>query len=318
MTSAVSFDSPKLCSILVDDADRNMVNIHGQNLAFSPSARIRGTACTEIKWFSDSSVCCSFPNQVSSDVSIRVSMFQSVGTLTEAVASQTHFHLSTASLSNTPKIRHAVPVILHGSALGLSSLSASATLGLSSAEFTSWISESSVKAAFCVGEQQSSRMSLSIFSRSFSFSDLVSYDNVLILGTSSTNLPTTGQRFISHVAINFGMYSTSHQARLGGSANEAGSWISDTTVSSLSSRGARIALPVVMTVSRQLSSGFRAVSFDAAKVHLSTAGNVPVKTCEFTIKGANFVMFSLSQRPRLGTIDVSYLLPFSSCWVSLD
>ena len=317
MSNVMSFDVAMVFDIEAKDSSPTSLTLSCAMLGYSdmsPSLRIQGTSCVETRWTSESSVLCSIPPQVSRNNAIQITVCQSVGTISYPVNFRTP-NLSSALPANRPKLRKA-PMLFFGSILGLSSQSSWVRLGLSSAESTAWRSDSSLSVSLCAGEQRSTDIALTIVSRISSFSGFFSYDKPTVSNVSRANLPCTANTTIQIFGLNMGAYRSSHGSRLGGTAQEAGSWVSDTSISALCARGKRLGLALTVTASRQASSLLQAISLDTASIR-KAASNLPMYASgSFGINGAGFGIFSVSSGVRLGATSCTSTLWLSDTSVS--
>ena len=312
-SAVISFNAPSIIGVETTDvASPTSLTLTCAMLGhsdMSPSARTWGTSCVATEWTSASSVLCSIPPQVARDTAIQISVCQSVSTLSYLLTFSMP-SLSATLPANMPQLGHG-PVLSFGSVLGLSSLSPWARLGLSSAELTVWISDSSLSFSPCAGGQQSNDIALTIFSQTSSVSGLFSYNSPALFHTSRSNLPCTASTTIGIAGFNMGAYRSSHCSRLGGTAQEAGSWVSDTSISALCAHGQRAGLVLTVTSSRQASSLSRAISFDKTSIK-RTVSNLPDYAIDsFRIRGIGFGIFSESLGVRLGATTCA-----SSSWLS--
>jgi hypothetical protein len=317
MSNVISFDVAKVFGIEAKDSSPTSLILSCAMLGYSdmsPSLRIQGTSCVETRWRSESSVLCSIPPQVSRNNAIQITVCQSVGTISYPVKFRTP-SLSSALPANRPKLRKAL-MLLFGSMLGLSSQSSWVRLGLSSAESTAWRSDSSMSVSFGAGEQRSTDIALTIVSRISSFSGFFSYDKPTVSHVSRANLPCTANTIIQLLGLNMGAYRSSHGSRLGGTEQEAGSWVSDTSISALYARGKSFGLALTITASRQVSSLLQAISLDTASIRKS-ASNLPMYAIgSFGINGTGFGILSVSPVVRLGATSCMFTLWLSDTSVS--
>ena len=220
-------------------------------------------------------------------------------------------------------------VTLVGSMVSADDYSMRVRGGLTAAELTHWISDTSLKCRLADGFKGTMRTVLTHGLHVGSVTQMASFDSIAISGVAGRNMnaPVHSMHTVSFLggntslnAVNytitwasFAIRSPSDSARIGFSVCEATVWRSSTTLSCQSSLGYRTSRAVMLTAGSTAASFTDVISFDTPKVSSSSIANVARYEHRryLSVSGNAFGSSWYSGHGRMGSTAVE-----SSIWIS--
>ena len=254
----------------------------------SATLRVGSTASEESVWTSDTSLRCKVAGGVSRTLRLAVSVVFDLGTLSEAVSTDTSRQVLLPRC-NVPA-SGSVHIQISGEHMAQAGYSHALAIGATSAESTSWISTTSSVGLSTGSSSGSLRVALTVGLGVGSKTQAISTDAALMMSgnatgiTSLSNSPSTGSVRLRVLGSNLAQVSMSLSAHQLGTAAEATSWQADTSVEVGVARGlarhpldtAQGAGPHVVTVAQVTGqSSSRAFSIDMPVLTSVYTGNGP-------------------------------------------
>lgn len=171
-------------------------------------------------------------------------------------------------------------------------------MGGTACEATEWVAENAITCKISAGSrdrQIGAGLSLTVGVLVASLNRAVLYDSVSLKRFHETNVPVRESNATVHVlGSEFGTYSGSPSARVGGSACAASVWQSDTSVSCRIVSGVAIGfLAGVVTVAGSIGTVTRVISYDrslvtAVEASKGVENNTVLGGASLTFVGLNF------------------------------
>ena len=305
------------------------LTIHGAHFGFATSvvdARISGTACTNTKWISDSSMTTVAPGAGVSFQDAVVVTFQGVVVHTELKVFTFDAPVLSVTRKNSPA--HASGILTFtGSGIGSYDISPKGRIGDTACMSTDWTSYEQITCLIApgtaFGNGRSASMVLSLAasgSGRSTVSNAFTYDapsiTALFDGTGAmSNGPAAGGNTITATGENFGTYDRSSVPFIGGTSSN-GIWTSDTSLGIVVAPGVQSGHAIAISMDSQYGSGFSAAyDYDPPAISMLDDANGPGSGGNtISVSGANFGTASYSAQVMI--VGDYILLAELSRWVS--
>eukprot|EP00961_Rhodomonas_salina_P143891 1936553-Rhodomonas_salina.1 len=263
----ISFDNPgvQMSSNLAVHLEQNRSTlVFGSKFGFhdsSPRFRVGFSGSAATQWASDSSM------QLRASLSNTKQSLATIVTAALRVASRLESHSYDILLLSSQVHQNSPPgggstAFIYG-AISAISTSVSARIGETSCVSTQWLAASSVLCFLSRGLGHSSRLRVTtaeIIGTSTSFH---SYDTVLLRNMhSADNVPATGKEVLVS-GSSVGLMDASSSSKIGFTSASRTSWVSDSSVQSLTAPGMLERLPSILTISESVGSLSLAWTYDA-------------------------------------------------------
>jgi hypothetical protein len=275
LSQALSFDAGVVSSVRTHNT---LVHASSRGFAMSVSVawmdevdrsgggRLGASACESSSWQSKTALTCLVPSgKAERGVQAVVTVAQMVGSISKAFT-----YLAPMATGGVPSnlMQRLMRLEVLGWNLGGHACSPVVRVGVTSAEASAWVSESSVLALVGRGESSSLRLAVTVLNISATRAVAVSFDVGSIAGMASgaLNLAQLSSNWsaltISGAAL--GMVDMSARQRVGASACEVTVWRSDTRVSARASSGGVASVRVVLSAGgSRVASRTSLLSYDA-------------------------------------------------------
>eukprot|EP00960_Hanusia_phi_P031190 749137-Hanusia_phi.AAC.1 len=315
MSSAVSFDvalitvskpcnSPKTGSMLF--------SVFGNGFgssSHSQGARLTSSAAESSLWYSATCMLC-----LSSSSLTRSSTIQF--TTSSVIGSRTQIHsfdrplVSASVRSNMPQTG-SISLSIAGSHFWVFDSTVSFSLIHSSAEATTWISESSIKAKSNADCISTVKIMLSVDLQTSTSSQALSFEAASITVPSNSNSPKTGSTLFTVVGSYFGgQISQTARVHLTGILSTV--WNSDTSITVRCAQGGASSSSFVITASHMAGSGTAIFSTDLARTSDVSGRNYqPASSAQIRLYGANYGILAYSGNAVCGDSSTG-----STNWIS--
>ncbi len=261
----------------------------------SVRARVGGTSCELTGWVSDSSLVCKAPSGLLQSRLLVVSVSQSASF--QSILSYSQALLS--SLNPLVMQSSGSFFTLFGSSFGVFDSTVSVRLGASATQSSVWLSDSSIFVRSSSGIGQGLSVTTSILSRTSSSLFSVSFSSPL-MSSGSAQLPTTGSLLMTVFGFQFGFADYSVRVRVGGTAAEASSWQSDTSVIIKSSSGISLSKGLIVSLLSSPFSILNAFSFSSPSV-LAVSSSPTTGSFLISLAGSHFGVSDYSLAVRIGS-----------------
>jgi hypothetical protein len=257
------------------------------------------TVCMQSAWKSDSSTICRVAPGVGINLSAHVSIFMQTGHISKSM-SYLSASISGVEVQQLPA-SGAVSITIHGAGFGNRHSSSMTKLGTSSAQMSSWISDS---LAFCkvqrsLGASISVRASVGSSAGSM-LSNLLSVTVPVISALTGTNHAKSGSLSVTVIGSSFSVHGTTIASRFHRSSSLSSEWRSDSTLKSKAPPGFEGKLRMYASVALQKSASVIWTSYDTLLALSSVALVVPSSGSSLvTLSGKLFGSASFSQKISL-------------------
>ncbi|KAJ1478607.1 hypothetical protein T484DRAFT_1904312, partial [Baffinella frigidus] len=282
ITEAVSYEmvgfAPGLKgNVRVDGGGSVVLTGRDGAVAYSARARVGHTACETSAWVSSTAMLCGTPSGVGRALTVALTAAVTTTTAAETLSFDTPAPLL-LRLANLPVAGGGASgpsLLLPSNTRGLSSYSATARLGFSACQASSWATGTALLCKAAAGVGGGLRAVLTVGGVGGTLDGAASYD------APSPTSPATpmlrpAQRSIDVLLAGAHLPPwASARARVGGSACEASVWVSSTALACHSARGAGASLSLVVTVGGAAGGVSEAVSYEAPGAVVLRGGNVP-------------------------------------------
>eukprot|EP00961_Rhodomonas_salina_P046333 621865-Rhodomonas_salina.3 len=273
VSDAVSFNLPELDGTLsATNMPESGLQITADGTSFglfsaSTSAQIGGTACARTKWISDTSMFCATAQGTPSSVGVALSAGTQVSGSISFALSYDSVKVSDGTSTNLVT-NEPTSVTLHGS-FSDASVTAVARTGASACRSTVWASDTAlICLPLSAGAQTEGIVSVTSGTRVASVSSVFTYNSAWMSSLASVNNPSPGGAELTIHGAQFSPALYTADARLGGTACQRTSWISETVIQCQVSNGIASTLPAEVTVgvSRGRATITEVFSFDSPAV----------------------------------------------------
>eukprot|EP00961_Rhodomonas_salina_P147406 1983570-Rhodomonas_salina.1 len=288
---------------------------------FSPTARVRGTACEASSWFSDTGIACRRAVGVGATGHTAVTSGVGHGT-SKALHSYDAAVLSSMVKANAGG-RVGRELVVTGDLLGSYDVSGWLRIGGTSCEATVWGSSTSVWCSAGIGTSMSRVLLVTLSEQTGSLTEAVSYDVGVVAGVSaiarqvlpaSCNVSLSQNRSClnascftpaAHLELNvtgegFGMVEFSARAAVGVSASEQSSWVSSSALQCKAANGHSGSLSITVTSAAHPSTMSESVSYFVPMVLGSDLVNIAQAfTMHLQLFGAEFASRDYSIAARI-------------------
>lgn len=255
------------------------------------------TACQTSSWVGETAVTCLVPPGVGAEADVRVRVESPYRNFPLRFSYDAP-NITSFDQENMPTTGGKA-VTLTGTDFGTSSYSVRGRFGGTAAAATDWFSDSSVTCSSAPGMGPSHTVALTVGRSVCTATGAATFDQPSFSSAVAANAPTSGSRVSFVVGANYGSWSFTQRARLGGTACMSTSWVSTSSLVCKISTGAGTKKAVAVTVSGLLGTGAAAMSYDSA-VALS-AHNVPLAGISvINVTGGAFGWYDSSIRARIG------------------
>jgi len=315
-----AFDAPILSTVSPGVGSSSgcvSVTVCGKGLQLAPnslSVRVGFSASRGTMWLSDSVVAALTSSGAAGALVVFASIGLKYGSLTSAMTYNNPIPLFIAM--NSPDTG-AIYVTLSGRHLSDRSQSPVLKILSSSAESSSWISESSLVAKLSAGSARFAPVSVTVsMLASLAQSDFAVSFNVPIVSSVRQSMLSTGSSSISVFGRRFGHADMTSILRISGSSCETSTWISESSVSckSLSGSGRSLSIVVSSVIrSGSLSSAFSYEGYRPPFASLIATGNGPTTgSLSVTVFGGQYSSVDRSHRIRISSASSS----LAAVWTS--
>ena len=216
----------------------------------SGAGRLGASGCESSSWQSGTSLTCLVPSgKAERGVQAVVTVAALVGSISQALT-----YPVPVATGGVPSnlVQPSARVEIVGRNLGGHACSPVVAVGVTSAEMSAWVSETSVLASAGRGEASSLRVAVTVFNISTTRAGVLSFDVGSIAGiaTGAVNLAqlSSAQPALTIAGAALGRVDVSGRQRVGASACELTVWCSDTRVLARASSGGAGTLRVVLSV----------------------------------------------------------------------
>eukprot|EP00960_Hanusia_phi_P004617 134344-Hanusia_phi.AAC.2 len=317
-TESFSFDKFPLSTIfpsnLIKLRQISITTASAIDSTSSLSARLGSTSISQTKWNSFSSLTLRVDAGISSSWSLRFTVNNLVGTISNVFS----FDVGTFSSANSPLILPTLHVI--GDHFAPFSITSALRVGHSSCELTSWTSDSTLMARASASSASMLTVVLTTNAPLGCLSEAFTYDMVQFgssYGDSDRNAPTGGSFQQALLIAEMTAYDTTLSVRLGGSAARSSPWQSSSSLNVKSSSGIGHDLKLTLTVSNRHGSCSDFYSYDSA--HLKNASALEMSTeieTKLEFSGSGFGYFLISPSIKVGHTLMEQVLWTSDSTVS--
>ena len=285
----------------------------------TPLVTVGGSACARSGWIADTAVTCRATEGIGSTKDVSITIAVAVGTITQAISYDiaalnrfTSPQLGVAGVyldkgGNAPATG-ASSVTLTGEDFGTFDTSAQMRPGGTGVETTRWASDTVVAAKVAAGTAEELGVTVTVATKFSTLTDAFTYDRVTPIGPlqgalasgPSSNAPMLGGTLVTVVASNFGHSGYSGVARVGSSACQSSSWVSESAIVCKESTGLANSHAIIMSLAKQQATLSVAFTYNRPALRGSTATNqASDPTGPLTVFGENFGAYRSSARARV-------------------
>ena len=322
LTQAVSYDAPVLSKVGSaygtsavlgqgngGSGEGKLVVVDGSGMGMfdaTPRGRVGGTSCELTEWKSDTALQCAVATGFGFDQKMVITSGVLVGSLSGAW-SYDKVELVGGVATNGPSAGGNFIYMTH--AANYWYYSPSSRVGQTASVATEWVSYSSVRCLLSAGIGTGHPVVLTAGGARGTVTMSASYDVPSLWSVSLTNAATSGGLLVTLSGADFGRADYTQDARFGGTACQATSWASDSSVSCIVSSGVKSGLMLAVTAGISVGTTTSMWSYDRPSVHvLNSTGltmNVAAIHAEgaesvLTVAGTNFGAGAASAMGRLG------------------
>ena len=204
-------------------------------VCFTGMVRSGHTGCEGTEWESETSVRCLVGHGARGTRRVAMTAGDRSGSMSEAYSSDMT-GASVMSRGNRAGTGSA-SVTVHGSGLGLVSLTAMGRMGQTGCEGTEWESETSVRCRMCHGARGTRRIALTAGERVGTMSDMTSFDAGSVSVSRGVNRAGTGSASVTVHGAGLGLVSFTGMVRSGHTGCEGTEWESETSLRCLVGHG---------------------------------------------------------------------------------
>ena len=287
-------------------------SIFGKNLGKydqSPNGRIRGTACGQTMWFSDTGLKCLPIATLSATSTTALTVGVRAGTLTAAVSSNTiaasSFRWTNTFLSSSDY------VFILGSNLGTAAYSGKMCIGMSAGESSMWTSDSSLKANIAPSISSSLRMHMTANVRIGTCSSALSIDRPAFLSANISfyqgNHASWASISLNSTGLGKAGYTVS--SGVGSSQAEKTGWVSETSAFALIPSGVGGSLRVKLTAMSAVGTSEFEVSYLKPEISATLPSSVVTRIygswC--AVESSSCTCSGIVQFKSVSTFSASYL-----------
>ncbi|KAJ1470092.1 hypothetical protein T484DRAFT_1849089, partial [Baffinella frigidus] len=262
------------------------------DFGYTDRARLGATACEATAWVEDTTVICKIAAGLESTLRVVVTAGVVAGSSTEMMSYNVP---AVSSLKSTLYNRapfSSEAFTLSGVSFATQDNTAWARLGASAAEASVWVSDSSVSCTLTSAFRSSLSVVVTSGGGAGTTTEALSFDAVTLFSTvtggveedddgenvtttSRANLPSTGSVSITISGASMAVVDYSTMARLGSSACEASTWVSESALVCRAGAGNVGTLRVAVTAGELAGTMTEATSYDAPTLSNSRRVNVP-------------------------------------------
>jgi hypothetical protein len=278
------------------------VTVHGSSLgsaALTAMGRMGQTGCEGTEWESETSVRCLVGHGARGTRRVAMTAGDRSGSMSGAYSSD----MTGASMTSRGNRAGtgSASVTVHGSGLGLVSLTAMGRMGQTGCEGTEWESETSVRCLVGHGVLGTWRTAMTAVERCGSSSSATSMDSGGVRVSLQSNRAGTGSASVTVHGSGLGLVSLTAMGRIGQTGCEGTEWESETAVRCLVGHGVRATLRVAMTAGERGGSSSAATSLDLGSVSVSLQRNrAGTGSASVTLYGSGLGIVSLTAMGRMG------------------
>jgi DNA-directed RNA polymerase subunit H (RpoH/RPB5) len=278
------------------------VTVHGSSLgsaALTAMGRMGQTGCEGTEWESETSVRCLVGHGARGTRRVAMTAGDRSGSMSGAYSSD----MSGASMTSRGNRAGtgSASVTVHGSGLGLVSLTAMGRMGQTGCEGTEWESETSVRCLVGQGIQGTRRVAVTAGERDGTGSAMYSMQVGSLSATRESNRAGTWSGSVTVHGAGLGLVSLTAMGRIGQTGCEGTEWESETSVRCLVGHGAGGTMHVAMTAGERGGSSSAAMSFDSGSVGVSLQRNrAGTGSASVTVHGSGLGLVSLTAMGRMG------------------
>ena len=200
-------------------------------------------------------------------------------------------------------------VTISGRSFATSTATPASSIGTTSCQLTTWISDSSLLCKSPQGIMASRHLVVTAGIRGGTMTDSLSYDTPRLSLVSYWNVPTSGNANVTvyGAAASFGISDYTLTSRVMCTGMERSAWISDTTVQCGVAHGIGGTLRVIVTAGLQTGTGTEMMSYtlpvllESERSNRPTTGGVSVKNVNLKLLGDRIGAEDYTQWVRLGS-----------------
>jgi len=266
----------------------------------SMKARVGHTASEAMKWTSDTEMTLKIAEGcgIMKDVVVTVCGHRGSGT---RIVSYNPPMVSSVSTPNAPTTGGST-FTMTGTHFHSNIMSGKASVGLSSAAKTMWLSHSSVTASPIAGVCTTS-ISFTVCDQVGTLTSVFTFDQPSLKTFAGTNAPKLGGSSTTTYGANFAIFDLSGASRIGGTAAQSTLWKSNTAVVLKSAQGYDGSLRIVFTACGAMGTTTASFTFDLPVIIKGTPVHGPAAGGTITMHGQDFGIADYSGKARFnGTV----------------
>ena len=306
------------------------ITLAGLNFGYkdaSPLARVIDSGCTSTRWISETTLVCGvaalgpYPYQVQSghwtgELVVTVARYRT-NSRTQAFTYDGPMFIDVARNLHTQTCLQLVEtrsISLFGKDLAVVDVTVRARAGGTGCEHTIWTSTSTVLCRNAVGKRSTypAVVSVQYTQHLDTVSDAFSFDVMTASGCSGTNRHGTGASSLTIHGTAFGQIDITPHLRVGSTSCASSLWHSDTTITTLATRGSWSSRRVSLTAFSIASSLSMAFSVDRIAMSEVVSGNRPgTGALSVTVIGMGFGSLQNSAQMRSAQTQMDF-----SIWTS--
>ena len=298
-TLSKSFSSDKPVLSQISNMSDTLCAVNGKNFGMldrSPMLLAGFTSASTTTWMSDTNVWCSSIVTSRGSISVKMTLGQAVGTLTDAVTFDT---LGLLSLGRANANVRSWIVSQASNILSHMTLTSHMTIGASACEATYWSSDTEVYCKVAAGVGRSMRVILTSGSHTVaSVTEAFSFDQNAPLSVSPLNHDGMLQ-LTWHGNGDVRAQHSSIGVRIGHSSAESSIWASDSAVQGRVAAGLRQSMSMLITIAQTVASATEAISYPSLGIQRADTANTAEKRGGATLLVSSFPAVLL-QQPCLG------------------
>ena len=318
----VTISSTKPSNVFPGNMEK--LTLYGVNFIFldtTVTSQIGATPMESTVWISDTSTFCRVPSGLSGSKLIAITVFGFLNSLSESCSFDSalfsRYGVANAQISNIHPAK-GLNLSIHVSHFSHKTTpSTTGRMAGTAFEYTNWRSATSIECKLSKGSQQSLAISITTSDLPKSVTEMISYDSPelsqLVITNRGAILPMVvlvqffnASRNISYVeneavGSNFGLLDMSVGGKLGSSAFQATTWISDVSIYCRTTTGVSKTLSTILTVTKTPGSLSEVFSFDKPAISNLMRSNGPRDgSSSVEVSGAELGMNDFSSKVSVG------------------
>jgi hypothetical protein len=271
------------------------LSVFGSDFTITGTARMGYTDCEATVWTSESQLTCrSVKSAHRGSRPIIITGGRVVGSVS-AMLSVDGGTLSMIQTSNL-KLRRDNYVVVFGPGLVQQNLSPAGRIGMTGAETTRWMADTSVICRNAEGVSRTRRALLTVSQCVSTLSEVASYDTPRISKTANA----AQIQDVVVLGLNFVRFDNTQRSRFGKTGCQMSAWVSDTSLKCRAPSGMGQSICASVTLARTVSVDIAGLSYDTCTLtSVSVQNAAKEQGIMVTMAGAGIVSFDPSQTARL-------------------